>query len=213
MKAIKFIAVLVALSFSMSAMCQTKDYPRSVQKKIESAAKKEAKKMEKEGWKTTGLPLEQQLYRYFAYQYDFDENNHPNYFFGVGMSTGGNFDAARMQATELARSEIGRSMDSDGTSLIENMMGNEQIDKGEAASISTMVGELKVFSSQHLKGVMTVVEAYRDLPNKNREVQMRLAHKDSASEMLETAKNALREELKKGSRKLSEKAKEFFDLK
>ena len=81
MKAIKFIVVLVALSFSMSAMCQTKNYPPSVQKQIEKAAKKEAKKMEKEGWKTTGLPLEQQLYRYFAYQYDFDENNHPNYFF------------------------------------------------------------------------------------------------------------------------------------
>lgn len=209
----RLFAVLVALSFSMSAMCQTKDYPPSVQKKIEKAAKKEAKAMVKEGWKTTGLPLEDQLYRYFAYQYDFDENNHPNYFFGLGMTTGGNYDAARMQATELARSEIGRSMDSDATSLIENMMGNEQIDKGEATSISTMVGELKVFSSQHLKGVMTVVEAYRDLPNKNREVQMRLAHKDSASDMLETTKKALREELKKRGVKLSEKAMELFGMK
>ena len=213
MKTMRLFAVLVALSFSMSAMCQTKDYPPSVQKKIEKAAKKEAKAMVKEGWKTTGLPLEDQLYRYFAYQYDFDENNHPNYFFGLGMTTGGNYDAARMQATELARSEIGRSMDSDATSLIENMMGNEQIDKGEATSISTMVGELKVFSSQHLKGVMTVVEAYRDLPNKNREVQMRLAHKDSASDMLETTKKALREELKKRGVKLSEKAMELFGMK
>ena len=60
---------------------------------------------------------------------------------------------------------------------------------------------------------MTVVEAYRDLPNKNREVQMRLAHKDSASDMLETTKKALREELKKRGVKLSEKAMELFGMK
>ena len=209
----KFIAVLAMLSLSVSAMCQTRNYPPSVQKQIEKDAKKEAKKMEKEGWKTTGLPLERQLYRYYAYMYDYDENNHPNYFFGLGMSTGGNYDAARMQATEIARSEIGRSKDSDGTSLIENMMGNEQIDKGEATSISTMVGELKVFSSQQLKNVMTVVEAYREAPNKNKEVYMRLAQKDSASDMLEEVKSALRAELKNRSMKLSDKAMKLLEKK
>jgi hypothetical protein len=42
---------------------------------------------------------------------------------------------------------------------------------------------------------------------------MRLAHKDSASDMLETTKKALREELKKRGVKLSEKAMELFGMK
>ena len=209
----RILIMSLALSLSMGAMCQPKVNDPKLQKQIAKDAAKEAKRLEKEGWKTTGLPLVRQLERYYTYMYDFDENNHPNYFFGLGVSVGGNYDSARMQATELARSEIGRSKDSDGTSLIENLMGNEQVDKGEATALATMMGELKVFSSQQLKGVMTVVEAYRDLPNRNKEVYMRLAQRDSASDMLEMAKSALRDEIKKRSMELSDKAMKLLSEK
>ncbi len=65
MKAMKFIAVFVALSLSMSAMCQTTAQMKSKQAKAtlkEKASKdgrKEAKRMEKEGWQVSpgALPL------------------------------------------------------------------------------------------------------------------------------------------------------------
>ena len=82
MKAIKFIVVLVALSFSMSAMCQTtaqlkaKQAKSVLKEKASKDARKEAKKMEKEGWKVSpgALPLEKQLDRAYMYALDIDED-------------------------------------------------------------------------------------------------------------------------------------------
>ena len=151
MKAMKFIAVFVALSLSMSAMCQTtaqlkaKQAKSVLKEKASKDARKEAKKMEKEGWKVSpgALPLEKQLDRAYMYALDIDEDMNQLYLLGEGKSVAGNYDAARMQATELARLEIARSISTEATSLIDNMVGNKQLDNEEAASMTTMLSESK----------------------------------------------------------------------
>ena len=209
MKAVKLFSMLVAILLSMSAMCQTNVTDSKLQKKIERAAKKEAKAMVKEGWKTIGLPLEKQLCRYYAYIYDFDENGFPNYFMGTGQSVMKTYDAARMQATELARSEIARSVDQMVIKLIEDMVGDEHDD---AAIIFATQSELHCLSlNSEIMGVVPVVEAFRDLPNTNREVQMRLALKDAVSKVIDKYKSALCDELRKRGLKLSEKTMKLLE--
>jgi hypothetical protein len=208
MKAMKFIAVFAMLSLSMSAMCQTNVMDSKLHKKIEKDAKKEAKKMEKEGWKTTWMPLEKQLYRYYAYMYDSDENGSPNYIMGTGQSAMNNYDAARMQATELARSEIARNVDQMVIGFIENTIGDEH------DAIITILTELHCSSlNSERMSIIAVVEAYRDLPDKNREVQMRLVLKEPVSKVMYKFKSALRDELRKRGLKLSEKTMKLLEKK
>lgn len=68
MKVVKFIAVLAALSLSMSAMCQTVANSAALEKMVSKYAKQEAKRMKKEGWISIGVPLEEQLERCYNMQ-------------------------------------------------------------------------------------------------------------------------------------------------
>ena len=216
MKAMRILIMSVALSLSMSAMCQTTAQMKSKQakavlkEKASKDARKEAKKMEKEGWKVTpgAPPLEKQLDRAYMYALDIDDDMNQLYLLGEGKSVAGNYDAARMQARELARLEIAGSISSEATSLIDNMVGNKQLDNEDAASMTTMLSESKTIFSQKLGRTMVAVEAYRELPNKNREVLVRLAAK--SSDIKEIAKNAIREEMEKHGLKMSEKTMEML---
>lgn len=216
MKTMRIVAVLAALSLSMSAMCQTtaqmkaKQAKTVLKEKASKDARKEAKKMEKEGWKVSpgALPLEKQLDRAYMYALDVDDDMNQLYLLGEGKSVAGNYDAARMQARELARLEIAGSISSEATSLIDNMVGNKQLENEDAASMTTMLSESKTIFSQKLGRTMVAVEAYRELPNKNREVLVRLAAK--AADIKEIAKNAIREEMEKRGLKMSEKTMEML---
>ena len=216
MNTMKFIAVLAALSLSMGAMSQTtaqlkaKQAKTVLKEKASKDARKEAKKMEKEGWKVSpgALPLEKQLDRAYMYALDVDDDMNQLYLLGEGKSVAGNYDAARMQARELARLEIAGSISSEATSLIDNMVGNKQLENEDAASMTTMLSESKTIFSQKLGRTMVAVEAYRELPNKNREVLVRLAAK--AADIKEIARNAIREEMEKRGLKMSEKTMEML---
>ena len=98
-------------------------------------------------------------------------------------------DAARMQARELARLEIAGSISSEATSLIDNMVGNKQLENEDAASMTTMLSESKTIFSQKLGRTTVAVEAFRVLPNKNREVLIRLAVK--SADIKEIARNVM----------------------
>ena len=72
--------------------------------KATKAARKEAKQLKKDGWQAApgALPLEKQLDRSYMMQFEYDEDMFPKYLMGEAMSIGGNYDAAKMQALELA---------------------------------------------------------------------------------------------------------------
>lgn len=65
--------------------------------KATKAARKEAKKLKKEGWTTApgALPLEKQLDKSYLMQYEYDEEMFPKYIMGEAMSIGSNYDAPR----------------------------------------------------------------------------------------------------------------------
>ena len=172
--------------------------------RVDKTTKKEAKRLKKEGWVVSpgALPMEKQLERSYLMEFEFDENLFPKYIMANAQSIGENYDAAKTAATSLAITNLAGQIQTEVTALIENTVGNQQLAAEDAASITETVMASKNLISQSIGRVITVVECYRVLDNKNREVMVRIAYN---SEMAKQAvKQAVREELKKKGENLHE---------
>lgn len=118
------------------------------------------------------------------------------------MSIGENYDAAKAQAYELAKQNLAGQIQTEVTALIENTVANKQLGKEEAASITESVLASKNLISQKIGKTITVVELYRTLPNKNKEVLLRLAYNLGMAK--EAARQAIREDLQQKGKDLHE---------
>jgi hypothetical protein len=94
---------------------------------------------------------------------------------------------------ELAKQNLAGQIQTEVTALIENTVANEQLDKGDAASITRSVMASKNLISQRIGRVVPVVETYRDTDNGNKEVLVRIAYSMDMAKTI--AKNAVKEEL------------------
>lgn len=168
---------------------------KELNEKATKAARKEAKKLAKEGWRTApgALPMEKQLDRTYLMQYQFDSDGFPEYIMAEAMSTGGNYDAAKMQALELAKQNLAGQIQTEITALIENTVANEQMDQSEAASVTRSVMASKNLISQSIGRVVPVVETYREVNGRNREVLVRIAYSQAMAKA--AAKKAVKKEL------------------
>lgn len=178
--------------------------------KATKAARKEAKKLQKEGWTTApgALPLEKQLDKSYIMQYEYDEEMFPKYIMGEAMSIGGNYDAAKMQALELAKQNLAGQIQTEVTALIENTVANEQLGTEQAESITRSVMASKNLISQSIGRTITVMEVYRTLSNKNKEVLVRIAYNSNMAK--KAAKKAIKEDLEKKGDDLHEKLDELL---
>ena len=184
-----------------------------VNRKATKAARDEAKQLKKEGWKVTpgALPLDRQLDRSYMMQYEFDENLMPKYITGEAMSIGNNYDGAKMQALELAKQNLAGNIQTEVAALTENTVSNNQLSAEEAATVTKTISASKSIIAQNLGRTLTVVEAYRTLPNKNKEVLVRIAYSMEAA--METAKNAVRKSLEEQGEDLHEELDVIFSQK
>lgn len=178
--------------------------------KATKAARKEAKKLRKEGWTSApgALPIERQLDRSYLMQMEFDENMYPKYLMAEAMSIGGNYDAAKMQAIELAKQNLAGQIQTEVTALIENTVANKQLDAEQAESITQSILAGKTLISQSIGRTITVVEVYRTLPNKNKEVLVRIAYNGDMAKKV--AKKAIQEDLEKKGNDLHKKLDELL---
>lgn len=172
-----------------------KQSKKDLEQKATKAARKEAKNLKKQGWQVApgALPLEKQLDKSYLMQYEYDSNGFPQYIMAVGMSIGGNYDAAKMQALELAKQNLAGQIQTEITALIENTVANEQMEQGDAASITRSVMASKNLISQSLGRIVPVVETYRVVNGNNREVLVRVAYSMDAAKV--ATKKAVTEEL------------------
>lgn len=173
MKKMRFFATLLmlfAFMASVNAQILTKDQ--------EKAVKKDVKRYEKEGWKVKpGAPsIAMQLTKSYQMMWEKTADGTDQWITGEGSSVGTIYDAARTQAMTVAQGEIGRKMKTDLTAQIEQDLANEQLAQNEAESIAqTVVTAMGKSVDQSISRPSSLVEMYRDLPNGNVEVLMRLA--------------------------------------
>ena len=163
--------------------------------KATKAAQKEAKALAKEGWTVSpgALPLEKQLDRSYLMQYEFDEDLFPKYIMSEAQSIGENYDAAKLQALELAKQNLAGQIQTEVTSLIETTVANEQLSAEEANSITQTIAANKKLIVQSIGRTIPVVECYRTLANKNKEVLVRVAYNSEMSK--QAAKKAAHQAL------------------
>lgn len=173
--------------------------------RVSKTTKKEAKRLKKEGWVVSpgALPLEKQLERSYLMEFEYDANQFPKYIMANAQSIAENYDAAKTAATSLAITNLAGQIQTEVTALVENTVANKQLDPEDAASITETVMASQNLISQSIGRVITVIECYRILPNKNREVMVRIAYNGEMAK--EVAKKAVRQELEKKGEKLHDK--------
>lgn len=212
----KFIIVAISLiiacgsSFAETDVKEIREERQEIRKlakkelsaRVDKTTKKEAKRLKKEGWVVSpgALPLEKQLERSFLMEYEYDENLYPKYIMANAQSIGEHYDAAKTAATSLAITNLAGQIQTEVTALVENTVANKQLSDEEAVSLSETVMASKNLISQSIGRVITVVECYRVLDNKNREVMVRIAYNGEMAK--EAAKNAIRQELERKGQKL-----------
>lgn len=179
-------------------------------KKASKDARKEAKKLTKEGWVTVpgALPLEKQLDKSYMMQMEYDEDMYPKYLMGEAMSIGENYDAAKMQALELAKQNLAGQIQTEVTALIENSVANKQLANDEAASVTQSIMGAKNLISQSIGRTITVMECYRVKSNKNKEVLVRIAYNGAMAKA--AAKRAIQEELNEKGEEIHKKLDEIL---
>ena len=165
--------------------------------KATKAARQEAKKLTKAGWLTApgALPLDRQLDRSYLMQYQFDEDQYPKFIMAEAMSIGENYDGAKMQALELAKQNLAGQIQTEVTTLVESTVANGQLTAEEAATVTKSVAASKSLFSQRLGRVIPVVDVYRTLKNKNKEVLVRIAYNMATARAM--VKQAVREDLER----------------
>lgn len=173
--------------------------------KASKDAKKEAKRLAKEGWQAApgALPIQKQLDRSYMMQMEYDEDMFPKYIMGEAMSLGANYDAAKIQATAIAKQNIAEKIQTEVAALITTEGANEQISEDEVNSFVKTVNASKQLISQNIGRVVDVVELYRIVPGKKKEVRIIIAYNSEMAKR--AAKKAIIENLKEESSQLQDK--------
>ena len=199
---VAFLALSAGTTYAQSVKEQAKERKALLKQsraelndKASKAARKEAKKLKKEGWQTApgALPLDKQLDKSYMMQYEQDDTGYPKYLMGEAMSVGQNYDGAKMQALELAKQNLAGQIQTEITALVENTVANDQLEPEEAATVTKSIMASKNLISQSIGRVVTVVEVYRTLPNRNKEIQVRIAYNTDMAKAV--AKKAIKKDL------------------
>lgn len=217
MKKFVIVATLLSLAFAMPTYAQSskqelkekkeliKQKRKLLDEKVSKQARNNAKEMKKNGWNVIPgkLSLEKQLDRSYLMQEETDDYGYEKFIMGTASSIGENYDAAKFQALELAKLDIATKMESEMVALTDATVANKQLQPEEAASIVNSVTAAKSKIAQSFGRVITVIEVYRDLKNKNKEVSVTIAYNHELA--LQTAKKVIKEELEKSGDNLHQK--------
>jgi hypothetical protein len=186
----KLLILGLAYILSISVHAQT---PKFRFAKVSRDVKKEARKLEKDGWMVFpgAMPIGQQLNNAYTKQTETTEEGYPKWIVANGVSTAQMQAAAEMQAIELAKNNLVGLIETNMRSVVESDVSNNQLSSEDAVSITKTIQVSANKVSKKLGMVQPIFKVYRKLTKeKNIEVQITLAYN------YEMAKKALLEEAK-----------------
>jgi hypothetical protein len=192
-----FLIILCCLIAGVVVSQQnTKELRAELRDKAIKEARKEAKKMEKDGWSVPpgSIPLAKVLENAWLKQVAEDDNGNVRYIFADGNAVAETKSAAEMQAIELGKLQLAGLIQTNMSSLISANIGNAQLSTQEAASVTEIVQSAKNMIAMELGYVDPSFKLYRDIGKDKTEVQVRLFYDTKQS--LEIAKKIVRQELK-----------------
>ncbi|MBG0782734.1 MAG: hypothetical protein H0S84_10735 [Bacteroidales bacterium] len=193
-----FLTLAILMSGSALIAQSSKELKKEVKSKALKDARKEAKRLDKEGYKVNPgqLPMDKQLEKSWMMAYEFDDKGQKKYFLADGTSVGETQSAAKLQAYEVAKINLAGQIETEIAGLVTTNLGNQQLSADEAASVTQTMGQFKSKLNQQMGRTLTAFEAYKPV-GKNTEVRVTIAY--STEEAMKIAKNIIREDLKKTS--------------
>jgi hypothetical protein len=145
--------------------------------KVSRDTKKEAKRLEKDGWKVFpgNPPIAQQLNSGYSKQAETDTDGFPKWIIANGSSVAQTQAAAEMQSIELAKNNLVGLIETNMRSVVESDVSNNQLDAKDAATITKTIQVSANKVSKKLGMVQPMFKVYRAI-KKNTEVQVMIGY-------------------------------------
>ena len=201
----KYLLIILSCLVTIIATPQksTKEVNKDLKNKAVKQARKEAKKMGKEGWYVApgSIPLSEVLENALIKQVMVDDSGNVQYIYADGNAVAETKSAAEMQAIELGKLQLAGLIQTNISSLVSANIGNSQLSTQEAASVTEVVQSAKNIIAIELGYMDPSFKIFKNIGRGKVEVQVRLFYETKQS--LEIAKKVVRKELK-GKLKLNE---------
>lgn len=173
---------------------------KAIEARVTKTAKKEAKRLQKQGWQPGPgtLPIQKQLDNSYRKRVEM-EGTTPKYIMGSSTNVGGNYTAAKKAAMEFARQDVANQISSEMRELIEASVNNQELSNGEAESLTKVVSASVTKVSQTLGSLPIVFEVYRE-KDAQKEVMLNVAYESRLAKRdllkaLENETESLRQKL------------------
>ena len=168
------VLVFMLAAFTQEANAQVKKFTFN---KVSRDTKKEARKYEKDGYKTFpgAMPIAQQLNGSYSKQNEVDQDGYPRWIIASGSSVGETQAAAENAAVQIALVNLAKLIESNIRSVIETDLANNQINNEEATSITKVVSVSVDKVAKKLGMVTPIFKVYRSI-DKNTEVQVMIGY-------------------------------------
>jgi hypothetical protein len=192
-----FLIILCCLIAGVVVSQQTtKELRKDLKERAIREARKEARKMEKDGWSVApgSIPIAKIIENTWMKQVMVDENNNVRYVYADGNAVAESKSAGEMQAIELGKLQLAGLIQTNMSSLISANVGNAQLSTQEAASVTEVVQSAKNMIAMELGYVDPSFKLFRPIGKDKIEVQVRLFY--DVKQSLEIAKKVVRQELK-----------------
>lgn len=146
---------------------------KSMKKKAIKSARKEAKRLKKEGYMTPlgQLPMDKQIENSWQAAYEINSDGLPYYIISTQKGVATNYTAAQMQAMNSAKMDIAGQIQTMVNQVIETKVASNELSRKDAESLNTFVSTSKNIISNTLGRVIKLVEVYRE-PKKTKTVEV-----------------------------------------
>ncbi len=215
------LIALLTIGLSSIAVGQKKytKGEKSALKELKSSsikdARKEARKMKKQGFKPFpgGLPLEMQLQDSWVKQLETNAEGHEKYLYADGNGVGKTQTAAEFQAMEVAKLQLAGQISNEVVQIIEGKIANEQIDRETGNSLTKLVSGSKNYVIESLPYVKPRLKVIREVGKRDVEVQVKLfySYEEALVATQASAERAAREQMEEKADELIDEIDDIFD--
>lgn len=182
-------------------------------KKAEKDAKKQTKVLVKEGWKVApGLPsIELQQLKAAKINNTTDDNFNSKFVMGSAQAVAPSYDAAKYQATELAKIDIAGKISSELAGIAKTNIGNQQIDPEKAENIVKTIGAYKSFVATKLTNIISCIDMYKQDATGQYTVSIGIFY--NKEEAIKASMKEIRDQMMKESEDLANELDDLLGLK
>ncbi|RMG65401.1 MAG: hypothetical protein D6722_15975 [Bacteroidetes bacterium] len=170
---------------------EERDLLQKIKQKPEREARKEAKRLRKDGFTVFpgSLPIEKQLQQIWMRRYMTNDDGSARYIFADGNGVGKTQTAAEMQAMEAAKLQLAGQISNEVNQIIEAKIANDQLTRETGNSLTKFVAGSKNYIIQQLAFVKPGFKIYRNVGKQDMEVAVILYY--NVEEALIAAQAAL----------------------